>query len=271
MHLLWRFEICLPSLYNLIEFSPNNQNTPKLFVPIKRTNIYISSDKFVLNRSISMEVRFNTFPLSWWCDNFPFQLLRKNFPNARYRARYLHLHFHSEHAGFTARMCNIPGVTYKYGLSPKLTASSVMCVINLADVQTDRESDVITSVSLRACARSQDWPSTDRPDVIKEKSHGCESTKPHLCFVVAPVNLCLTCTPYLTWVKYKTLLQANNQHFSPVLSTKLSYQLVSRHTEFTGQTRDRVVFWNTPWTTPFCILCAKLLSLTLIWYYSYTF
>jgi hypothetical protein len=60
----WLFEICLPSLYNLIEFSPNDQNTRKLFVPIKRTNIYILSDKFVLNRSISMEVRFDTFPLS---------------------------------------------------------------------------------------------------------------------------------------------------------------------------------------------------------------
>jgi hypothetical protein len=34
IHLLWQFEICLPSLYNLIEFSPNDQNTPKLFVPI---------------------------------------------------------------------------------------------------------------------------------------------------------------------------------------------------------------------------------------------
>jgi hypothetical protein len=60
----WRFEICLPSLYMLIEFSPNDQNTLKLFVSIKRTNIYILSYKFVLNRSIPMEVRFNTFPLS---------------------------------------------------------------------------------------------------------------------------------------------------------------------------------------------------------------
>jgi hypothetical protein len=55
----------LPAIpINLIGFSPNDQNTPKLFVSIKRTNIYISSDKFVLNRSISMEVRFDTFPLS---------------------------------------------------------------------------------------------------------------------------------------------------------------------------------------------------------------
>jgi hypothetical protein len=65
MHLLWRFEICLPFLYNLIEFSPNDQNTLKLFVPIKSTNIYISSYKFVLNISISMEVGLITFPLSW--------------------------------------------------------------------------------------------------------------------------------------------------------------------------------------------------------------
>jgi hypothetical protein len=75
--------------------------------------------------------------------------------------------------------------------------------------------------------------------VIKEKSHGCESTKPHLCFAVAPANLRLTCTLHLTGVKYKALLQANNQHFSPVLSTKLSYQLVSRHTEFTGQNKGQ--------------------------------
>jgi hypothetical protein len=60
----WRFEICLPSLYILIEFSPNDQITLRLFISIKRTNVYISSNKFVLNRSIPMEVRFDTFPLS---------------------------------------------------------------------------------------------------------------------------------------------------------------------------------------------------------------
>jgi hypothetical protein len=60
----WRFENRLPSLYILIEFSPNDQNTLKLFLSIKRTNIYISSYKYVLNRLIPMEVRFNTFPLS---------------------------------------------------------------------------------------------------------------------------------------------------------------------------------------------------------------
>jgi hypothetical protein len=57
-------EICLPSLYILIEFSPKDQNTLKLLLSIKHTNIYISSCKFVLNRSISMEVQFDTFPLS---------------------------------------------------------------------------------------------------------------------------------------------------------------------------------------------------------------
>jgi hypothetical protein len=60
----WQFEIRLPSLYILIEFSPNDQNSLKLFLSIKRTNIYISSDKFVLNSSIPMEVQFDTFPLS---------------------------------------------------------------------------------------------------------------------------------------------------------------------------------------------------------------
>jgi hypothetical protein len=49
--------------------------------------------------------------------------------------------------------------------------------------------------------------------VIKEKSHGCKSTKPHLCFVVATANLCLTCTPYITGVKYRALLQANQPTF----------------------------------------------------------
>jgi hypothetical protein len=65
-------------------------------------------------------------------------------------------------------------------------------------------------------------------------------------FVVAPANLCLTCTPHLTGVKYRTLLQANNQHFSPVLSTNLSYQLVSRHTQSSPvKTRDRRWCTNT--------------------------
>jgi hypothetical protein len=61
--------------------------------------------------------------------------------------------------------------------------------------------------------------------------------QPNRTFVVAPANLCLACNPHLTRVGSGSLLQANNQHFSPVLSTKLSYQLVSRHTEFTGQNK----------------------------------
>ena len=60
----WRFEICLPSIYDHIQFSPNDQIQPKLFVPINRIVIYISSYKVVWNKPISMEVRFNTFPLS---------------------------------------------------------------------------------------------------------------------------------------------------------------------------------------------------------------
>jgi hypothetical protein len=43
-------------MYNAITFSPNDQIAPKLFVLVNSTNIYISSDKFVLNKSISMEV-----------------------------------------------------------------------------------------------------------------------------------------------------------------------------------------------------------------------
>ena len=53
LHLLWQFENlpAIPLLYNnLKEFFPNDQNTPKLFVP----------DKF--NSSISMEVRSMAFP-----------------------------------------------------------------------------------------------------------------------------------------------------------------------------------------------------------------
>jgi hypothetical protein len=65
-------KICLPPIYNPIESSPDDQIQPKLFVSINSIDIYISSDKFVLNKLISMEVRFNTFPLLWWCDNFVF-------------------------------------------------------------------------------------------------------------------------------------------------------------------------------------------------------
>ena len=64
----WRFEIRLPPMYNLIEFSPDDQITPKLFSSLNSTNIDISSYKRMLNRSIAMEVRFNTFPFSCWCE-----------------------------------------------------------------------------------------------------------------------------------------------------------------------------------------------------------
>ena len=59
----WRFEMCLPPIEIFIEFSPDDQITPKLFSSLNDTNIYISSNKRMLNRAIPMEVRFNTFPL----------------------------------------------------------------------------------------------------------------------------------------------------------------------------------------------------------------
>jgi hypothetical protein len=51
-------------MYNVIAFSPDDQIPPKLFVSFNSIDIYISSNKVVLNGPISMEVRFNTFPLS---------------------------------------------------------------------------------------------------------------------------------------------------------------------------------------------------------------
>ena len=59
----WRFETCLPVIYDPIEFSPNDQIQPKFFTLVKRTSICILSYKRMLNRAIAMEVRFNTFPL----------------------------------------------------------------------------------------------------------------------------------------------------------------------------------------------------------------
>jgi hypothetical protein len=43
-------------MYIPIECSPNDQIPPEKFVSINSIDIYISSDKFVLNKSISMEV-----------------------------------------------------------------------------------------------------------------------------------------------------------------------------------------------------------------------
>jgi hypothetical protein len=78
-------KICLPPMYIPIECSPNDQIPPPLFVSINITDIYISSNKFVLNKSISMEVRFNTFPLSWWCELFFISILNI-IKNLGYRA-----------------------------------------------------------------------------------------------------------------------------------------------------------------------------------------
>ena len=50
---------------------------PKLFVLVKSTDIYISSIKFVLNKPISMEVRFSTFPLSCVNKEFSTYLLHR--------------------------------------------------------------------------------------------------------------------------------------------------------------------------------------------------
>jgi hypothetical protein len=87
-------------------------------------------------------------------------------------------------------MCAIPGVTYsKYGLSPKLAVFSV--------VYTDLGNDVITSVSLCACARMT--LSTDRLDVVKENPMVAD--QPTRTSVVASANLCLACNPHLTKVK----------------------------------------------------------------------
>jgi hypothetical protein len=128
-------------------------------------------------------------------------------------------------------MCAIPGVTYN--ISTDLVPSWLFpqsCVIIPEDVQTDLENDVINS------AREHDteyW----QTGCDKRKSHGCRST--NRIFVVASANLCLACNLHLTRVNYRTLLQANNQHFSPVISTKPSYWLVSRHTRSpTGQHKE---------------------------------
>jgi hypothetical protein len=43
-------------MYNPIECSPDDQISPKLFVLVNSTNIYISSDRFVMNGAISMEI-----------------------------------------------------------------------------------------------------------------------------------------------------------------------------------------------------------------------
>jgi hypothetical protein len=62
--------------------------------------IYISSDKFVLNKSISMEVRFNTFPLSSWCEYFFISILK----NLGYRAPPQHVMKMSVRAGTSLKL-----------------------------------------------------------------------------------------------------------------------------------------------------------------------
>jgi hypothetical protein len=57
-------KICLPPMYKVIESSPDDQIPPKLFSLVNSTHIYISSNKFVMNGAIFMDLRFNTFPLS---------------------------------------------------------------------------------------------------------------------------------------------------------------------------------------------------------------
>jgi hypothetical protein len=47
--------------------------------------------------------------------------------------------------------------------------------------------------------------------------------QPNRTYVVAPANLCLACNPHLSREESRSQLQTNNQHFSPVLSTILSY------------------------------------------------
>jgi hypothetical protein len=69
----------LPAIpVNLIEFSPNDQNTPKLFVSIKRTNIYIPSYKYVLNRLYPW--RFDSIHSHCHDDVIQFLIFFKNFP-----------------------------------------------------------------------------------------------------------------------------------------------------------------------------------------------
>jgi hypothetical protein len=49
MHLLWRLKNLPATQFNPIAFFPHDQIQPKHFVSINSTDIYISSNKFVLN------------------------------------------------------------------------------------------------------------------------------------------------------------------------------------------------------------------------------
>jgi hypothetical protein len=67
----WQWE-CIESKlhgYRSIHYKLTRRNID--ICTVNSTDIYISSYKFVLNRSISMDIRFNIFPLSW-CEVFYF-------------------------------------------------------------------------------------------------------------------------------------------------------------------------------------------------------
>ena len=102
----WRFEIRLPPIYVVIEFSPDDQIQPKLFVLVKSTDIYISSHKLSLNRPIPMEVRFNTFPFSCVNKEFSISILnnfKRIFLVMRYRVCPTKCSVEPEHARHVLR------------------------------------------------------------------------------------------------------------------------------------------------------------------------
>jgi hypothetical protein len=77
-------------MYIPIESSPNDQIPPELFASINSTDIYISSNKFVMNGAISMEV----YSIHSHCHDDVISILNilKNFGLiARYRAPPRHV------------------------------------------------------------------------------------------------------------------------------------------------------------------------------------
>ena len=63
MHLLFYLKICLPSLYNLTQFSPTDQIQPHLFLPIQCADISNFFGRFVSNRQISIESMVDGIPI----------------------------------------------------------------------------------------------------------------------------------------------------------------------------------------------------------------
>jgi hypothetical protein len=109
------------------------------------------------------------------------------------------------------------GVTYKYGLSPKLAVSSVMCIQSPRSTDRPRKwRHHHFSFTAHMCAI---------PGLTEYWQTGCDKRKILWLLInqTAPplrrCPFCLACKPHLTRVRYRTLIQANNQHFSPVLST----------------------------------------------------